>query len=49
MIWRPLLALGRSAKRLLGRGTLTFGLREATIVAAIGVTVTILVVWAELH
>lgn len=46
---RPLLTFGRLLKRTLMRGTLTFGLREAIIVSAVGILVTVLVAWAETH
>lgn len=42
-------SLGRSAKQAMGRGTRTFGLREAIVVALIGVIISTLVVWAEIH
>ena len=49
MILRPLLDLGRTVKRSLARGTLSFGLREAILVSAVGIVVTALVAWSETH
>ena len=49
MILKWISSLGRSAKQALGRGTLTFGLREAIFVALIGVILSTLIVWAEIH
>ena len=49
MLLKPLLNIGRSVKRSLRRGTLTFGLREAILVSAVGILVTALFAWAETH
>ena len=49
VVLRPLLNFGRTVKRSLARGTLSFGLREAILVSAVGIVVTALVAWSETH
>ena len=49
LILRPLLTIGRSVKRSLERGSLSFGLREAIVVSAVGIAITALVAWVETH
>ena len=46
---KPLMNLGRAVKRSLGTGTLRFGLREATLLAVMGIIISVLVAWSEIY